>query len=182
MNKALNTLKGITQTSNETNWLCFDESFAGCLGNINTFLSNTFSQNIDNCSVAFSLLISIFVLAVLQLSLHSLCLVQLQDVCSVELTVVFVWAVYCLKVTFAHAILNFVLVFIHSMRPNYSIFMGYLRKNEIKSAKRTPQHLYTYEPPLKETWIYPCFLLPKRGNSTFLRHKMTGTHNTVIFG
>ena len=57
----------ITQTSNETNLWGFDESFAGCLGNImklsKYFLSNTFSQNIDNCSVAISLLFGIVYLS-----------------------------------------------------------------------------------------------------------------------
>ena len=34
VNLALNTKRNITQTSKETNWWSFDESFAGCLGNI----------------------------------------------------------------------------------------------------------------------------------------------------
>ena len=34
VNKALNTKKELTQTSNETNWWSFDESLAGCLENI----------------------------------------------------------------------------------------------------------------------------------------------------
>ena len=34
VNKALNTKKELTQTSNETNWLSFDESLAGCIENI----------------------------------------------------------------------------------------------------------------------------------------------------
>ena len=34
VNKALNTTKELTQTSNETNWWSFDESLAGCLENI----------------------------------------------------------------------------------------------------------------------------------------------------
>ena len=42
----LNTQRSITQTSNETNWFSFDESFAGCLGNIiklsKYFLSHCF--------------------------------------------------------------------------------------------------------------------------------------------
>ena len=33
VNKALNTKKELTQTSNETNWQRFDESLAGCLEN-----------------------------------------------------------------------------------------------------------------------------------------------------
>ena len=35
VNKALNTKENITQTLKETNWWSFDESFAGCLENIN---------------------------------------------------------------------------------------------------------------------------------------------------
>ena len=34
VNKALNTKKELTQTSNETKWWSFDESLAGCLENI----------------------------------------------------------------------------------------------------------------------------------------------------
>ena len=34
LNKALNTKKELTQTSNKTNWWSFDESLAGCLENI----------------------------------------------------------------------------------------------------------------------------------------------------
>ena len=34
MNKALNTIRNITQTSKETNWWNFDESLAGCLENV----------------------------------------------------------------------------------------------------------------------------------------------------
>ena len=34
VNKALNTKKELTQTSNETNWWSFGESLAGCLENI----------------------------------------------------------------------------------------------------------------------------------------------------
>ena len=34
VNKALNTKGNITQTSKETNWWSFNESFAGCLENI----------------------------------------------------------------------------------------------------------------------------------------------------
>ena len=33
VNMALNTQRGITQVSNETNWWSFNESFARCLGN-----------------------------------------------------------------------------------------------------------------------------------------------------
>ena len=60
----LNTKRNITQTSKETNWWKFDESFAGGLENIiklnsKYFSSNTFSQNIEYCSVVFSLLFSI---------------------------------------------------------------------------------------------------------------------------
>ena len=57
--KALNTKRNITQTSKETNWWSFDESLAGCLESIIKLSSNTFSQNIKYCSVAFSLLFSI---------------------------------------------------------------------------------------------------------------------------
>ena len=49
LNKALNTKKELTQTSNETNWWSFDESLAGCLEN----LSKYFRPNIKYCSVAF---------------------------------------------------------------------------------------------------------------------------------
>ena len=63
VNKALNTIRNITQTSKETNWWSFHESLAGCLENIiifsKYFSSNTFSDNIKYCSVAFSLLFSI---------------------------------------------------------------------------------------------------------------------------
>ena len=38
-----------------------------------------------------------------------------------------------------------------SVRPNYFIFFGYLRKNKIKSAT-----LYKYEPPIQKSWISPC--------------------------
>ena len=34
VNKALNTKRNITQTSNETNWWSYDKSLAGCLENI----------------------------------------------------------------------------------------------------------------------------------------------------
>ena len=34
VNKALNTKKELTQSSNETNWWSFDETLAGCLENI----------------------------------------------------------------------------------------------------------------------------------------------------
>ena len=34
VNKALNTKKELTQTSNETKWWSFNESLAGCLENI----------------------------------------------------------------------------------------------------------------------------------------------------
>ena len=34
VNKALNTKKELTQTSNATHWWSFDESLAGCLENI----------------------------------------------------------------------------------------------------------------------------------------------------
>ena len=34
VNKALNTKKELSQTSNETKWWSFDESLAGCLENI----------------------------------------------------------------------------------------------------------------------------------------------------
>ena len=34
VNKALNTKKELTQTSNETKWSSFDDSLAGCLENI----------------------------------------------------------------------------------------------------------------------------------------------------
>ena len=34
VNKTLKTNKNLTQTSKETNWWSFDESFAGCLENI----------------------------------------------------------------------------------------------------------------------------------------------------
>ena len=34
VNKALNTKGNIAQTSKETNWWSFDESFVGCLENI----------------------------------------------------------------------------------------------------------------------------------------------------
>ena len=34
VNKALNTKKKLTQTSNETKWWNFEESLAGCLENI----------------------------------------------------------------------------------------------------------------------------------------------------
>ena len=34
VNKALNTMRNITQTSKETNWWSFDESLAGCLENV----------------------------------------------------------------------------------------------------------------------------------------------------
>ena len=34
VNKALNTIRSITQTSKETNWWSFDESFSGCLENV----------------------------------------------------------------------------------------------------------------------------------------------------
>ena len=42
-----------------------------------------------------------------------------------------------------------------SMRPNYFISMGYLRKNEMKSAKQNPRPLYTYEPTFQKCWIRP---------------------------
>ena len=34
VNKALSTIRNITPTSKETNWLSFDESLAGCLENV----------------------------------------------------------------------------------------------------------------------------------------------------
>ena len=34
VNKALNTIRNITQTAKETNWWSFDESLAGCLENV----------------------------------------------------------------------------------------------------------------------------------------------------
>ena len=34
VNKALNTIRNITQTSKEKNWWSFDESLAGCLENV----------------------------------------------------------------------------------------------------------------------------------------------------
>ena len=34
MNKALNTIRNITQNSKETNWWSFNESLAGCLENV----------------------------------------------------------------------------------------------------------------------------------------------------
>ena len=37
VNKALNTRENINQTSKETNWWSFDESFARCLENIIKF-------------------------------------------------------------------------------------------------------------------------------------------------
>ena len=50
------------------------------------------------------------------------------------------------------------------MRPNYFIFMGYLRKmilNQQSKPLPTPSpppphtHLYTYEPPFQKSWICP---------------------------
>ena len=46
----------ITQTSKETNWWIFETILSFSI----FFLPNTVSQNIDNCSVAFSLLLSIY--------------------------------------------------------------------------------------------------------------------------
>ena len=40
-----------------------------------------------------------------------------------------------------------------SVRPNYFIFMGYLRKNEIESEKSKPR---AYEHPFQKSWIRPC--------------------------
>ena len=64
VNKALNTKRSINQTSNETiggvstnRLLDVWETF---LSFSRYFLSNTVSQNIDNCSVALSLLFSIY--------------------------------------------------------------------------------------------------------------------------
>ena len=34
VNKALNTIRNMTQTSKETNWWSVDESLAGCLENV----------------------------------------------------------------------------------------------------------------------------------------------------
>ena len=61
VNKTLNTKRNITQTSKETNWSSFDESFVWktLLSLCKYFSSNTFSQNIKYCSVAFSLLFSV---------------------------------------------------------------------------------------------------------------------------
>ena len=60
VNKALNTKRNITQTSKETNWWSFDESFVWKTLSCSKYVSsNTFSQNIEYCSVAFSLLFSI---------------------------------------------------------------------------------------------------------------------------
>ena len=57
VNKALNTNRNITQTSKETNWW----SYESLLDVWKHYLAlvNTFSQNINYCSVAFSLLFSI---------------------------------------------------------------------------------------------------------------------------
>ena len=47
------------------------------------------------------------------------------------------------------------------VRPNYLTetklfhFHWIFKKNEIKSAKTTPQ-VYTYDPPFQKSWIYPC--------------------------
>ena len=59
--KALNTKRSITQTSKETNWWSFDKSFVWkTLLRFSKYVSsNTFSENIKHCSVAFSLLFSI---------------------------------------------------------------------------------------------------------------------------
>ena len=61
VNTALSPERNIAQTSKETNWWSFDESFVWkiVLSFSKYFSSNTFSQNIKNCSVAFSLLFSI---------------------------------------------------------------------------------------------------------------------------
>ena len=61
VNKSLSPKRNITQTSKETNWWSFDESFVWktVLSFSKYFSSNTFSQNIKYCSVAFSLLFSI---------------------------------------------------------------------------------------------------------------------------
>ena len=53
-------------------------------------------------------------------------------------------------------------------------FHGIFKKNEIKSAKRTPtQPNYTYEPPFRKSWIRPwlglCFSLSGKHNC-LLRH------------
>ena len=60
VNKVLNTTRNITQTSKETNRWSFDESFVWKTLSFSKYVSsNTFSQNIKYCSVAFSLLFSI---------------------------------------------------------------------------------------------------------------------------
>ena len=55
VNKALSPKRNITQGSKETNWWSFDESFVwkAVLCFSKYFSSNTFSQNIKYCSVAF---------------------------------------------------------------------------------------------------------------------------------
>ena len=45
-----------------------------------------------------------------------------------------------------------------SVRPNYFIFMGCLRKMRYNHLSE-PLHLYTYEHPLKKSWIRPCALV-----------------------
>ena len=47
-----------------------------------------------------------------------------------------------------------------SVRPNYFIFMWYLRKNGIKSAKRTPIPLYI-RTLFQKSWICPCLWVLK---------------------
>ena len=60
VNKALNTKRNITQTSKDTNWWSFDESFVRKTLSFSKYVSsNTFSHNKKYCSAAFSLLFSI---------------------------------------------------------------------------------------------------------------------------
>ena len=65
------------------------------------------------------------------------------------------------------------------MRPNYLIFIGYLRKMR-ENQQNEPPHLYTYEPTLLKSWIRPCFISNLMNMSIGQRRvKETSIHITI---
>ena len=67
-----------------------------------------------------------------------------------------------------------------SVRPNYFIFMRYLR--HLKWDKISEVNLYTYEPPFQKSWIRPCLLahLKWANLQVVFRTKCINTNYTLV--